>query len=238
MSEKFKQLSAHFPASDVRKRPGRGGIELSWVEARVVTDRLNEVLGHDAWSFTVPEIVSSGSPSVVKGRLEVFRADGSVSVREDFGYSTGGSGEDLKEAVSDALRRVASLVGVSSYLYAHSGGSGGFQGANAGIPAATFRAPVPAPMGAPLSDDQQIVVKAAMLFAQSADTCSHGEQWQLKPGGISKMSNKPYGPFWAASHKTPDGWCKDKPSKEFLAGNPTEVKPKMVPEDIGEDLPF
>lgn len=238
MSEKFKQLSAHFPASDVRKRPGRGGIELSWVEARVVTDRLNEVLGHDAWSFSVPEIVSIGSPSVVKGRLEVFRADGSVSVREDFGYSTGGSGEDLKEAVSDAIRRVSSLVGVSSYLYAHSGGSESPQRANAGISAPQTRTPSPAPMGAPLTADQQLVVKAAMLFAQSADTCSHGEQWQLKPAGTSKVTGKLYGPFWAASHKTPDGWCKDKPSREFLAANPTEVKPKLVPEDIGEVLPF
>ena len=204
----------------------------------MVTDRLNEVLGHDAWSFTVPEIVSKSSPSVVKGRLEVFRADGTVSVREDFGYSTGGSGEDLKEAVSDAIRRVASLVGVSSYLYAHSGGSESLQVANAGISAPQTRAALPAPMGAPLSDDQELVVRAAMVFAQSADTCSHGEQWQLKPGGISKMSNKPYGPFWAASHKTADGWCKDKPGRDFLAGNPTEVKPKMVPEDIGEELPF
>lgn len=241
MSDKFKQLSAHFPASDVRKRPGRGGIELSWVEARVVTDRLNEVLGHDAWSFTVPEVVSSGSPSVVKGRLEIFRADGSVSVREDFGYSTGGSGEDLKEAVSDALRRVASLVGVSSYLYAHSGGSTGFQGANAGISAAPGRAPLPAPSLSALNDDQALALKAAMIFTESVggDACSHGEAWQLKPGGISKMSGKAYGPFWAASHKTPDGWCKDKPSKSWLAANPTEPpKPRMVPEDIGEDLPF
>jgi hypothetical protein len=80
-----------------------------------------------------------------------------------------------------------------------------------------------------------------MIFADSAggDACSHGEAWQLKPGGISKMSGKAYGPFWAASHKTPDGWCKDKPSKSWLAANPTEQpKPRMVPEDIGEDLPF
>jgi hypothetical protein len=85
-----------------------------------------------------------------------------------------------------------------------------------------------------------LAAKAAMIFAQSVgdEACSHGEAWQLKPGGISKMSGKAYGPFWAASHKTPDGWCKDKPSKAFLAANPTEVKPKLVPEDLGEELPF
>jgi len=241
MSDKFKQLSAHFPESDVRKRPGRGGIELSWVEARVVSDRLNEVLGHDAWSFTVPEVVSSGSPSVVKGRLEIFRADGSVSVREDFGYSTGGSGEDLKEAVSDALRRVASLVGVSSYLYAHQQGSTSPQHASTGISTPQTRAPLTPVAPAELSDDQALALKAAMIFTESVggDTCSHGEAWQLKPGGVSKMSGKAYGPFWAASHKTPDGWCKDKPSKGWLAAHPTEQpKPRMVPEDLGEELPF
>ncbi len=32
---------------------------------------------------------------------------------------TGGSGEDLKEAASDCLRRCASLFGVGRYLYQH-----------------------------------------------------------------------------------------------------------------------
>jgi hypothetical protein len=83
-----------------------------------------------------------------------------------------------------------------------------------------------------------------MLFAENVggETCSHGELWTLKPGGVSKATNKPYNPFWAASHKTPDGgWCKDKPSREFVAARSGEApKPKMVPEDTQnlEELPF
>jgi len=83
-----------------------------------------------------------------------------------------------------------------------------------------------------------------MLFAENVggETCSHGELWTLKPGGVSKATGKPYNPFWAASHKAPDGgWCKDKPSREFVAKNSGEPpKPKMVPEDTQnlEDLPF
>lgn len=80
-----------------------------------------------------------------------------------------------------------------------------------------------------------------MLFAENVggEFCSHGEAWQLKPGGVSKATGKPYNPFWAASHKTEDGgWCKDKPSREFVASKSGEApKPKMVPEEFG-DLPF
>ena len=81
-----------------------------------------------------------------------------------------------------------------------------------------------------------------MLFAENAsgETCSHGELWTLKPGGVSKASGKPYNAFWAASHKTPDGaYCKDKPSREFVASHSAPpAQPKLVPEDTLEDLPF
>ena len=81
-----------------------------------------------------------------------------------------------------------------------------------------------------------------MLFAENVgdETCSHGELWTLKPGGISKASGKPYNAFWAASHKTPDGsYCKDKPSQKFIASQPpAPAKPKLVPEDDLGELPF
>jgi hypothetical protein len=90
------------------------------------------------------------------------------------------------------------------------------------------------------TDDQILAAKAAMLFAQGAteDACSHGEEWRLKPGGISKTTGKPYNEFWAASHKAPDGsWCKDKPSIKWIAGKSAPA-PKLVPEDSLEELPF
>ena len=80
-----------------------------------------------------------------------------------------------------------------------------------------------------------------MLFAENVgdETCSHGELWTLKPGGISKASGKPYQPFYAASHKTGDGgWCKDKPSQQWVAAkSAAPAQPKLVPEDLSE-LPF
>jgi hypothetical protein len=90
------------------------------------------------------------------------------------------------------------------------------------------------------SDDDILAAQAAIIFAQGAtdDACSHGEAWQLKPGGVSKASGKPYNPFWAASHKAPDGsWCKDKPSIKWIAGKSAPA-PKLVPEDSLEELPF
>jgi hypothetical protein len=55
---------------------------------------------------------------------------------------------------------------------------------------------------------------------------------------VSKASGKPYNPFWAASHKAPDGsWCKDKPSIKWIAGKSAPA-PKLVPEDSLEELPF
>ena len=83
-----------------------------------------------------------------------------------------------------------------------------------------------------------------MIFAENVggETCTHGELWTLKPGGVSKGTGKPYNAFWAASHKTPDGaYCKDKPSQKFIASQaPAPAKPKLVPEDTQnlEDLPF
>ena len=100
----------------------------------------------------------------------------------------------------------------------------------------------PAGASSALTGDEQIAVKAAMLFANTAGdgACSHGQVWSLKPGGVSKATNKPYLPFWAASHKAPDGsWCKDKPSRQWVAAHSDAPKPeRLVPEDDLESLPF
>ena len=93
----------------------------------------------------------------------------------------------------------------------------------------------------PLGSFGLLFSPAAMIFAQTAseDACSHGEAWSLKPGGISKASGKPYNPFWAASHKAPDGsWCREKPSAKWVAAQSAPAPTKLVPEDTLEELPF
>ncbi len=232
-------LLAPFEEKDLKHRPGRAGMTFTYADARAVAQRLDDVLGIECWQFEVK--VADGARNVVHGSLAVV-IGGKTTIRQDFGYpNSAQDDEPLKSAASDALRRCAAQLGVGRSLYSP----------DKGVQVPLGRVPrlsvAPTPLSVDSDDataDAILAAKAAMIFAENVggETCSHGELWTLKPGGVSKGTGKPYNPFWAASHKTPDGgWCKDKPSREFVAKNSGEApKPKMVPEDTQnlEDLPF
>jgi hypothetical protein len=243
-------LSEQFPEKLVRTRIGHGGTKLRWVPARSVSERLDQVLGVTGWDFSVNKVDEKNTVHAV---LKIKLADGSFASREDFGYETGGSGESLKEAASDALRRCASLFGVARYLY--QGETGAFPaqnivGATGGLEAHVVRAP-------DMLDQDFELAQKAMQFAKNVSDgeCSrHRTAWVLKPGGTSK-AGKPYAAFWSCGAKDDYGWCKDKPSLAWLAKNPAEAaaqqnqkqeedlsylnsKPAITSQDIGEDLPF
>jgi hypothetical protein len=232
-------LLAPFEEKDLKHRPGRGGMTFTYADARAVAQRLDDVLGIEGWQFEVK--VADGARNVVHGSLAVV-IGGKTTIRQDFGYpNSAQDDEPLKSAASDALRRCAAQLGVGRSLYSP----------DKGVQVPLGRVPrlsvAPTPLSVDSDDataDAILAAKAAMIFAENVggETCSHGELWTLKPGGVSKGTGKPYNPFWAASHKTPDGgWCKDKPSREFVAKNSGEApKPKMVPEDTQnlEELPF
>ena len=232
-------LLAPFEEKDLKHRPGRAGMTFTYADARAVAQRLDDVLGIEGWQFEVK--VADGARNVVHGSLAVV-IGGKTTIRQDFGYpNSAQDDEPLKSAASDALRRCAAQLGVGRSLYSP----------EKGVPVPLARVPrlsvAPTPLSVDSDDatsDAIIAAKAAMLFAENAsgETCSHGELWTLKPGGVSKASGKPYNAFWAASHKTPDGsYCKDKPSQKFIASQaPAPAKPKLVPEDTQnlEDLPF
>jgi hypothetical protein len=231
-------LLAPFEEKDLKHRPGRAGMTFTYADARAVAQRLDDVLGIECWQFEVK--VADPARSVVHGSLIVI-IGGKTVIRQDFGYpNSAQDDEPLKSAASDALRRCAAQLGVGRSLYSP----------EKGVPVPLGRVSRPSVAPTPISvdstsgltDDQTLALKAAMVFAESAggDTCSHGEHWQLKPGGVSKVSGKPYGPFYAASHKTADGgWCKDKPSQQWVAAQSTApAKPKLVPEEDLSELPF
>jgi hypothetical protein len=232
-------LLAPFEEKDLKHRPGRAGMTFTYADARAVAQRLDDVLGIECWQFEVK--VADGARNVVHGSLAVV-IGGKTTIRQDFGYpNSAQDDEPLKSAASDALRRCAAQLGVGRSLYSP----------DKGVQVPLGRVPrlsvAPTPLSVDSDDataDAILAAKAAMIFAENVggETCSHGELWTLKPGGVSKGTGKPYNPFWAASHKTPDGgWCKDKPSREFVAKNSGEApKPKMVPEDTQnlEELPF
>ena len=229
-------LAAPFEEKDLKHRPGRAGMTFTYADARAVAQRLDDVLGLTGWEFEVA--VADAARGVVKGTLHIV-VDGKTVIHEDFGYpNSTQDDEPLKSAASDALRRCAAQIGVGRSLYSP---ERGHTPARAAAPVSVPQIAKPEASSA-LSDDDQVMARAAMLFVAGATegTCSHGEDWQLKPGGVSKVSGKPYNAFYAASHKTPDGgWCKDKPSIKWVAAQSAPApKPALVPEEELSDLPF
>jgi hypothetical protein len=230
-------LAAPFEEKDLKHRPGRAGMTFTYADARAVAQRLDDVLGIEGWQFEVK--VADPLRGVVHGSL-VIVIEGKPTIRQDFGYpNSTQDDEPLKSAASDALRRCAAQVGVGRSLYSPEKGGP--------VASLMFTRPNVPQIAKPeassaLSADDQVMAAAAMLFVQGASdgACSHGEEWQLKPGGVSKVSGKPYQPFWAASHKAPDGsWCKDKPSIKWIAAQSVPApKPALVPEDSLDEIPF
>ena len=229
-------LAAPFEEKDLKHRPGRAGMTFTYADARAVAQRLDDVLGLTGWEFEVA--VADAARGVVKGTLHIV-VDGKTVIHEDFGYpNSAQDDEPLKSAASDALRRCAAQIGVGRSLYSP---ERSHTPARAAAPVSVPQIAKPEASSA-LSADDQVMAAAAMLFVAGATegTCSHGEDWQLKPGGVSKVSGKPYNAFYAASHKTPDGgWCKDKPSIKWVAAQSAPApKPALVPEEDLSDLPF
>ena len=229
-------LAAPFDAKDLKTRPGRAGMTFTYADARAVAQRLDDVLGLTGWQFEVD--VADLARGVVKGSLAIV-VEGKTVIHEDFGYPNSTSDDEpLKSAASDALRRCAAQIGVGRSLYSPEKGMQ--TPARAQTPVRSPQIGKSEALSTP-SDDDILAAKAAMIFAQTAseDACSHGEAWSLKPGGISKASGKPYNPFWAASHKAPDGsWCREKPSAKWVAAQSAPAPTKLVPEDSLEELPF
>jgi len=240
MSKKISEaLLAPFEEKDLKHRPGRAGLVFTYADARAVAQRLDDVLGIENWQFEVK--VADPIRGVVHGSLVVV-VEGKTTIRQDFGYpNSAQDDEPLKSAASDALRRCAAQLGVGRSLYSPEKGVPVPLGRVSRLSVAPTPLSVDSTEGSgTASDDAILAAKAAMLFAENVggEFCSHGEAWTLKPGGVSKTTGKPYQPFWAASHKAPDGsWCREKPSREFLAKQ-APAAPKFVPEDSLEELPF
>lgn len=230
-------LAAPFEEKDLKHRPGRAGMTFTYADARAVAQRLDDVLGIEGWQFEVK--VADGERNVVHGSLAVV-IGGKTTIRQDFGYpNSSADDEPLKSAASDALRRCAAQIGVGRSLYSPEKAVQTPPRTAAPISGPQMRKPEAVQA---YTDDDLLAAKAAMIFAENATegACSHGEAWSLKPGGISKASGKPYNPFWAASHKAPDGsWCKEKPSIKWIAAQKAAPAPStLVPEDDLEALPF
>jgi hypothetical protein len=128
MSNLYNELSNPFPP-EMERELRKGGTALTYIPVSEVITRLNKVLGVENWSF---EIVSCNRDSidpdyiVAHARITWWTGEPSgVVIRDGFGgqkikRTKAGDivdlGDEMKGAVSDALKKAAQTFGVALYL--------------------------------------------------------------------------------------------------------------------------
>ena len=220
-------LAAPFTGTDLKQRPGRGGMTFTYADARAVAQRLDDVLGLAGWQFEVK--VADPAAKVVHGTL-IAVIDGVTTVRQDFGYpNSAQDDEPYKSAASDALRRCAAQIGVGRSLYA-SGTGTSLSVAPRAVSVESVR------VSQPSVSTSDPVIAAALLFAEG-ECPEHRTAWQFKPAGVSKMG-KEYNAFYACSGKTDGQFCKRKPSIAWVNAQTAPLgEPERNESDL-ESLPF
>jgi hypothetical protein len=87
------------------------GIAIAYMDARLVQDRLDDVVGPANWSFDwTPLPTANGAFTIAKGTLTICGVS-----KSDVGDA--GLTEPTKSTVSDALKRAAVMWGIGRYLY-------------------------------------------------------------------------------------------------------------------------
>jgi hypothetical protein len=111
-------LSSPFDLKEVKFKPqsvkGNRALALAYVDARVIEDRLDDVLGVAGWQDEY-ETLADGSV-VCRLRLKI---DGEWVTKMDVGSPSEqpDGGDRMKAAFSDALKRAAVKFGIGRYLY-------------------------------------------------------------------------------------------------------------------------
>lgn len=111
----FEKLAGEFPAQEVKWRvealskDKRRALIVPYVDARIVADRLDEVVGHAGWhdQYDLLALKQGDEPYAVMCRLTVKGV-----TKQDVG-----EGDSLKAAFSDAFKRAAVKFGIGRYLY-------------------------------------------------------------------------------------------------------------------------
>ncbi len=111
--ELWRRLSAPFLNGEIKTRP-QAHRQLSYITARTVMNRLDDVLGPENWWDSYLPLEHS-----VLCTLTVRLPDGSTISKQDAGGYAGmtDQGDDDKSGYSDAFKRAAVKFGVGRYLY-------------------------------------------------------------------------------------------------------------------------
>ncbi|HVL15472.1 MAG TPA: Rad52/Rad22 family DNA repair protein [Gemmata sp.] len=111
-------LSSPFEPREIKFKPqmvkNNRALAMAYIDARLIQDRLDEVLGVENWQDQY-DILTDGS---VMCRLRI-RLGGRWITKSDVGSPSEqpDSGDRLKAAFSDALKRAAVKFGIGRYLY-------------------------------------------------------------------------------------------------------------------------
>lgn len=111
------RLAAPFDARTIRWKPqvvqGNRALAVAYVDARVVMDRLDSVLGVGNWQTSYRE-TKDGIVCQLRAKI-----DGEWCMHEDVGSESAqpDEGDRRKAAFSDAIKRAAVHLGIGRYLY-------------------------------------------------------------------------------------------------------------------------
>ena len=113
-------LTRAFTPQQIKTRPGQGGKSLNYIETHAVIARLNEAADFE-WSFEVVKHDVLADEVIVLGKLTIDgiskMAFGGSSVTRDNSGKEASLADDLKAAMSDAIKKTASLFGIGLELY-------------------------------------------------------------------------------------------------------------------------
>lgn len=126
MSDIYALLSEPFP-EEMEKTLSKGGTRLTYIPVSEVIARLNKVLGPSNWSTEIQFCKRDETdPDFIVAHVTVFAHIGDKTVRKD---GIGGQkikrtksgdivdlGDEMKGAVSDALKKAVQQLGVGLYL--------------------------------------------------------------------------------------------------------------------------
>jgi len=120
MSDLYKKLTADFQPEAMSKDMSRG-FELTSIKAQYVVERLNEVFGVEGWKADyVVQLLDKEQGCVVKCVLIANINDGEkVIQRSAFGGSEikKNIGDTIKSAMTDALSKTASHIGIGNEVF-------------------------------------------------------------------------------------------------------------------------
>lgn len=109
----YHALSRPWPKGEVKQRKGPGGKMLSYVDARQVQNRLDEVVGTENWQTHFSEVCGNYCCTLS------VKIDGEWIAKSDGAGETSIEGD--KGGFSDAFKRAAVSFGIARYLYSDSG---------------------------------------------------------------------------------------------------------------------